>query len=321
MTDNSETGGLKPIVESLAKPLGAFLTWFIPLAITQGRKALDLYRKLPQNFIEFLIGVIFCFFGGVYPTLFAAVQAAENGGRKTVLAALNDLAEEATIIIEESKKDDKKDDDKDGRSDVTEISGTEFLQRKTLLVLRKMNPDKIDKAIYSIYRVWLAVAAVLTLKFAKTINFALSIAEFLFRPCDHVVTPVLQAAIPDEYDKWVPVVLRWITKSIAISIAWYIQSIQSAFTSALIGGVMIGRSFVHFCNYRGIDLGGLIPAKHEDETAVDEILSYVFAALGFYFQFKIGFKVPSPWNILLWPFGTAEYYIRWSITKRTGMEV
>ena len=67
---------------------------------------------------------------------------------------------------------------------------------------------QIDKAIYSIYRVWLAVAAVLSLKFARTINMALSIAEFLNRPCDHFITPVLQMAIPDDYDKWVPVVLR-----------------------------------------------------------------------------------------------------------------
>ena len=67
---------------------------------------------------------------------------------------------------------------------------------------------KVDKAIYSMYRVWLAVAAVLTLQFARTINMALSIAEFLNRPCDRFLSPALQVAIPDEYDKWVPVVLR-----------------------------------------------------------------------------------------------------------------
>ena len=93
--------------------------------------------------IEFCIGFIFCFFGGVYPTLFAAVQAAENGGRKTVVEAIKDLANEAMIIVEESKKDDEKDEDKDGKKDVTEASAKEYLQRKTLLVLKKMNPDKV----------------------------------------------------------------------------------------------------------------------------------------------------------------------------------
>ena len=237
-------GGLLQIVQMVAKPLGAFLTTAIPLIIKYGNMALEFYRKLPTNFIEFLIGCIFCFFGGVYPTLFAAVQAAENGGRKTVMAAIKDLSDEALIIINESKKDDDVDEDKDGKKDVDEISGREYLQRKTLLVLKKMNPEKVrilclallkklpiystcfkwfffsnpfplflafnqvDNAIYSVYRVWLAVAAVLTLQFARTINMALSIAEFLNRPCDRFLSPTLQIAIPDEYDKWVPVVLR-----------------------------------------------------------------------------------------------------------------
>jgi hypothetical protein len=181
MTDSSnEKGGLGQIVESLAKPLGQLLTTGIPIVITTGvflllalswvhasplttlpifplllvlycmvwyvgQKALDLYRQLPQNFLEFGIGFIFCFFGGVYPTLFAAVQAAENGGRTAVLDALYDLAQEATVIIEESKKDDNADNDKDGKKDVTEASNKEYWQHKTLLVLRKMNPEKVSR--------------------------------------------------------------------------------------------------------------------------------------------------------------------------------
>ena len=100
-------------------------------------------------------------------------------------------------------------------------------------------------------------------------------------------------------------VFQWITKSIAISIAWYIQSIQSAFTSSLIGGLMIARSFCNFCYAHGIGLGGMIKQNHE-ETVLDEGLSYLFAGLGFYFQFMIGFKVPAPLNLIFWPFNIAE---------------
>lgn len=50
------------------------------------------------------------------------------------------------------------------------------------LVLRKMNPEKIDKAIGAMYKVWLAVAAVLSIQFARTIAMALAIADFLKRP-------------------------------------------------------------------------------------------------------------------------------------------
>ena len=112
------------------------------------------FEKLPQNMMLFIYGVIFCFFGGTFPTLFAAIQAAEYGGRKTVMNAITDLADEALIILDEVKKDDDVDADKDGKKDVDDLSGSELLKRKTLLVLKKMNPEKIDKAVGSLYRVY-----------------------------------------------------------------------------------------------------------------------------------------------------------------------
>lgn len=75
--------------------------------------------------------------------------------------AITDLADEALVILEEVKKDDDADDDKDGKKDVDEISGSELLKRKTLLVLKKMNPEKIDKAIGSIYKVYVVVVGLL----------------------------------------------------------------------------------------------------------------------------------------------------------------
>jgi len=156
------------------------VSWF---RITYTRKAYRAFQKLPQNALLFLNGAVFCFFGGSFPTLFAAIQAAEYGGRMAVVVAISDLSDEAMIIIEESKKDDAKDEDKDGKKDVEQISSAEYMTRKTKLVLRKMNPEKIDKAIASLYRVWLAVAAVLTIQFARTISMSLAIADFLKKPC------------------------------------------------------------------------------------------------------------------------------------------
>jgi hypothetical protein len=131
---------------------------------------------------------VFCFFGGTFPTVFAAIQAAEYGGRKKVMDAIIALSDEALMILEEVKKDDDIDADKDGKNDVDQISGSELLQRKTLLVLKKMNPQKIDTAISTMYTVWLSVAAVLAVEFARTISMALAIAEFLQKPCEFVHT-------------------------------------------------------------------------------------------------------------------------------------
>ncbi len=77
---------------------------------------------------------------------------------------------------------------------------------------------------------------------------------------------------------------------------------------------MMARAFYQFCIYREMKLFGLIADDHT-KSVVDEVLSYIFAAMGFYVQFRAGFKLPFPFNLLLWPFQLAENYIRWSIIK------
>lgn len=315
----NELSAAAKILQSVSKPLVSILMVIIPFLITASKTAYSFYSKLPQNALLFLYGFVFCFFGGTFPILFAAVQAAEHGGRKAVVQAVSDLADEALIIIEESKKDDKVDEDKDGKKDVDQISNSEFVARKTKLVLRKMNPEKVDKAIASIYKVWLAVAAVLSIEFARTISLALSIADFLRNPLNRFVAPTIQLAVPNDYDKWVPVVLGWIAKSIAISIAFYIQSVVSGVASALNGGLMMARAVYQFFVHRNMKLFGLIPEDHS-ESVVDEVLSYIFAGLGFYTQFRSNFSLPTPLNYILWPFQLAESYIRWSIVKSTKVE-
>ena len=177
--------------------------------IKYGRVVRVYIDKLPANAFNFLVGFIFCFFGGLYPVLFAAIQAANYGGRKAVMDALRDIADEVLKIIEESKKDDKVDADGDGKADVNELATKEFVQRKFLLVIKKMDPLKVDKAISNIYQVWLAVAAVLTIEFARAISLALSIAEFIKQPTNRYIAPFVKKVVPDEYDKWVPIILGW----------------------------------------------------------------------------------------------------------------
>ena len=84
---------------------------------------------------------------------------------------------------------------------------------------------------------------------------------------------------PDEYDKWVPVVMRWISKSIAMSIAWYVQAIISGVSSSLKGGLIMADAAFQAAKYRKITLFGLIP-EDADKSIVDEVLAYSFAAAG-----------------------------------------
>jgi len=196
-------------MNTMAKPVFDAIVYAIPIIIKYYHMLRVMIEQLPSTAFNALVGFIFCFFGGLYPVLFAAVQAAEHSGRKAVMDSVSVLSQEVMKIIEESKKDDQIDYDKDGKADVGQMETKEFVQRKLLLVLSKMDPNKIDTAISSIYKVWLAVAAVLTIEFAQTIALALSIADFIKQPVNRYLTPLVQKIIPDKYDKWVPVVLGW----------------------------------------------------------------------------------------------------------------
>lgn len=79
-------------------------------------------------------------------------KAAEHGGLSTVRKALSALSGEIMIIIDEHKKDDKVDADGDGIADASQTTGKELIQRKVKLVLTKMNPEKVNDAIASIYK-------------------------------------------------------------------------------------------------------------------------------------------------------------------------
>ena len=66
--------------------------------------------------------------------------------------SLSSLTNDIMIIINESKKDDKVDADGDGIPDAKQISGRELIKRKVKLVLTKMDPEKVNTAIASIYK-------------------------------------------------------------------------------------------------------------------------------------------------------------------------
>ncbi|KAL7554977.1 hypothetical protein ACHAWF_018550 [Thalassiosira exigua] len=216
------------------------------------------------------------------------------------------LSEEIMVIVEENKKDNNVDKDGDGVADRDQMDGRELLKRKVKLVLTKMNPEKVNDAIASIYKVWLSVLAVLTIQFARTIALALTIGDFFEKLADRFVLPTLTAATPKEYRRWCPTLLDWACKSVGISVAWRIQTVISAAASALAGGLIMSRTLLHIL-HKG--------EKSHEDTKVDEIASYAFAGLGFYFQYERNFSVPFPLNIVLFPVEIAEQYIRWAVAK------
>lgn len=69
-----EMGKAAELLQKIARPLLGLIFAVIPIIINFTAAAYKFYKKLPILVVELIIGFIMCFFGGMYPTVFAAIQ-------------------------------------------------------------------------------------------------------------------------------------------------------------------------------------------------------------------------------------------------------
>ena len=128
-------------------------------------------------------------------------------------------------------------------------------------------------------------------------------------PILRYVGPIMEKATPPEYRKWVKPFLSYAVQSMAISLAWTLQRIISAFHSAIRGGLMFSRNILRYLSEMKY-----IHINHE-ETVVDEVVGYAIAIIGLWFQLSLGFGLPFPLNIILFPFSILEYFLMWAVSR------
>lgn len=162
----------------------------------------------------------------------------------------------------------------------------------------------------------MGISVVLEKEFARTINYSITMSNYAKPVVRQVLGPPLYLAVPKGYHRWVPISLEWLTKAVVIRIAWRLQRVFSAGASSLIGGLMCSRALLRIADDAGIQRFGL--NKGEEFTVLEEALGYTLAAAGIYAQLgngKFDPKIHFPFNLLTWPFGLAENWIQWQITK------
>ena len=62
------------VLQKLARPLLDVALTLIPIIISICQSGYKFYKKLPLPYVYLIIGTVMCFFGGIYPTVFAALQ-------------------------------------------------------------------------------------------------------------------------------------------------------------------------------------------------------------------------------------------------------
>eukprot|EP00546_Thalassionema_frauenfeldii_P019646 CAMPEP_0178900974 /NCGR_PEP_ID=MMETSP0786-20121207/3762_1 /TAXON_ID=186022 /ORGANISM="Thalassionema frauenfeldii, Strain CCMP 1798" /LENGTH=372 /DNA_ID=CAMNT_0020572019 /DNA_START=405 /DNA_END=1520 /DNA_ORIENTATION=+ len=297
-SDNLAHKPLRNFMKELFSMVKSITGTCLPPLFAAVRSITSFYRSLPKDALIAQIGLVYCFCGGCYPVLFAAIQAAKVAGLKDMLSALNDLIDEATIATETAKKENQ----------YETTSFQDALSKTTVVVMKAIDPVKINAACMSLYTAWLGISVVLEREFAKTINYALTLGSYVEPILDHLLAPPAYLIVSDEYHQWIPFGLGWISKAIAIRVAWRLQRVLTACTSSLIGGLMFSRALMRMMHKesrsqrRGVK-------KRANSVLLEEALGYVVAAAGIYVQLGDGSLDPSikfPFTLLTWPFNIAE---------------
>lgn len=152
---------VRPVFVSKGIPLIAegaqlLVAEVIPFCVRAYESVTEYYERLkphhPELLAEMLAGFVLCFFGGSFVTLIAAFEAFRQcGAYESVSVNGAELYKELCTVWEANASDDKKDENNDGVADVEQLSGSaELVKRKTLLLLRTVDPQRITSALVGI---------------------------------------------------------------------------------------------------------------------------------------------------------------------------
>lgn len=309
----------------LVQGMACFLRWGVkPLLMVAmayvwvGKKVYSWYLLLPTNLAQMCFGLGLCFFGGVFFTSIAAVEAAVNMGGAEMWEHLKVCWKEGALIAEASRIDDALDEDHDGTADVLQMSLNDFATHKAKVAMVAVRqPERLQQAVFALANVYIAVIATLKFEFAKTVAVALGIANMLTLPLTHAVGPLFAVMMGKDLFHWVPAIIDTIIKIVAVAVACFIQSFICAFYSGLRGGRLFAEGLLNICSERGWmdNLPDCLVAKpfNPDASRLDEVLAYTVGAAGFYAQVSCGFSVMFPFNLALFPLTVIEWVLRFQV--------
>lgn len=275
---------------------------------------MDLWTVLkpykPELLIPAFCGIILCFFGGSFLTLIAAAEAYRMCSHDTIKKCIQDLTTDFNSFARATNMDDKVDADGNGVADTKEISGKELAVRKTVLFLKTVDPKRVTDALAGLNAGLLAVIATLKLEFAKSITLGNSIATLVEPSAKRFVVPGLKIALTSDYEKWAEPLVSYSIKSFAVSMAWFLQRVVSAFHSAIRGSHMFAANVLEY-----LVTMGYMQKSVRDSMHLDTIIAPALALLGLWFQYSRAFSLPFPLNILLFPFTLLEWFLMWSVNS------
>lgn len=289
---------LEPVFEALGTAINATGPAVDFLSNAYAKAAAFLAPYDPQYIFPMIVGLLMMFFGGYFMLTIACIEAYRLSGWDTTKQYLLQIHQNFLKVKEASDKDDKVDEDQDGIADVLQVSEKELVTRKLKLFFGSCDPSQVASAFGGIYTGFLTVLATLQLQLARSLALGVSVGDALTRPATRLLTPLLQAVIPPNFQNWNDVIIRSLCKFIGVSIAMYLQRFLAAVHTALRGAQIFIEAFAVYATRRGY------PTLSEGYW--EEGFAVIATALGLWLQLSSGFSLPWILSIFLFPVITLE---------------
>lgn len=178
-----------------------------------------------------------------------------------------------------------------------------------MVLTKAMDPEKVSAALEGLTIAVVAILATLRVKFAKAITLGTAIGNVLEQILAPFTTPFLQAALPDDYDKWVPVISRYAFRYAGISMSWLLMRIITAVFAAIKGSELFLFGLLAYLENFGYVERGFF----QKGNPIIVLAWAVLALLGAYLQISSGFSLPFLLSILFFPLTVLEQTIIFAV--------
>ena len=149
------------------------------------------------------------------------------------------------------------------------------------------------------------MVAVLRIQFAQAVTLGSALGNTLSDMSKATVQPQLEALVDPEYKKWVAPVLRYGIKSVAVTIAFFIQRVMSSFHSSTRGSQLLLKG----AKQQLTAMDKPVPLFLDEKNPNFKFVATGLAVFGFILQLYMGFGVPFPLNLLLLPVTMLEHFL------------
>lgn len=288
----------RPYVNALCSSASALHSRVVPTYVTN------------DELLCLAAGLVVTFFGARYMATIAAVEAFRMVGWSSSKASFEKLHTNYTLAAAASAKDDEVDANKDGVADVKQIPLEELVKRKLPIVLKAIDPAGVSDALGALYAGASAVVATLRVQFAQTLTLGAAIGDTAAEWVREPATAALTASLPDEYTKFAPMLVQYVTRMIGVSLAFLIARYAAAAHSAARGSQLLLRAAAGMLARTSY----FTEEQLADKTS-RKLAQALLALIGFSWQARSGFGAPFPLNVLLLPLSLVE----WLLMTAVGM--